>query len=68
MNEKYDEEIFDNTSEASAVVWWLVNLLGGEVIFPLEREFYDENFPLDASLVLFQRDGKLILKAERLDG
>jgi hypothetical protein len=65
---KYDEEIFEGSEGAIIpVIWHLINMLGGKVVIPKDGEFWDENIPSDASLVMYLEDGKMILAAERLD-
>lgn len=65
---KYNEEIFEGDTEAAvAVVWWLVSLLGGKIVVPIDEESWNNNVPNDASLVMYKEDGKLIMEAERLD-
>ena len=65
---KYDAEIFEGNEDAAiSVIWWLISLLGGKVVVPIDDEAWNENIPDDASLVLYKEDGKLILEAERLD-
>lgn len=61
---KYDEEIFDSMEEALSVMWWVVHLLGGKVTFPVEEDFWLENFPEQTRLVLRKENGKLVLSAE----
>lgn len=66
--EVFNEDIFDDMGQAVAIVWWLTHLLGDKVYFPVEEEYWLENFPADgnSSLVLRQEDGKLVLTAEKI--
>lgn len=63
---KYDGEIFEGSDAHLDVLWWAIHLLGGEIVIPEDTKFWDDNFPDDAILTMFKRDGKLILAAERV--
>lgn len=65
--ELVNEELFDSVEQAIPVMWWLVHLLGGEVSFPVDEDFWKENFPTDTRLTLRRKDGKLNMHAEKLD-
>lgn len=67
--EIYDEEIFspDFPEQTTAVVWWLVYLLGGQVSFPLDERFWIEEFPSNTRLTSRVSDGKVHLIAEYVD-
>jgi hypothetical protein len=68
MTIKYGDEIFSDAPEAQVpVIWWLVHLLGGQVVIPEDAQFWLDNYPKDASLVMYKENGKMILAAERLD-
>jgi hypothetical protein len=62
-------EIFDNDAQLEAVVWYLLFLLGGKVVVPIEEDFWKDNVPDDGDrrIVLRKEDGKLVLVAEKLD-
>jgi hypothetical protein len=65
--ELIDEEIFDpeEMTHVTAVVWWLTHLLGGKVIIPRDKDFWMDNFPPDARLVMREENGQLALVAEQ---
>jgi len=65
--ELVNEDLFDSVEQAVPVMWWLVHLLGGEVAFPVDEEFWLNNFPADTRLVLRRTDGKLTMHAEKLE-
>ncbi len=60
-----DEEIFTDISEAIAIIWWLVSLLGGEVAFPMDEQFWKDNFPEQTRLVMRKENGLPVLVAEK---
>jgi hypothetical protein len=65
--DKYDEDVFDNDPRyAAALIWWLLKLAGGKVVFPVEEDFWDNNFPEDTRIVLRKEDGQLVMVAEQL--
>ncbi len=64
--ELVNEEMFESVEQAIPIMWWLVHLLGGEVSFPVDEDFWLENFPPDTRLVLRRKDGKLSMHAEKL--
>jgi hypothetical protein len=67
IDDELNEEIFADTSEAVAIVWWLVYLLGGRVDFPKDQEFWLDNFPTNTVLIRRFVDGKSLLIAETQD-
>ncbi len=54
MREIVNEDIFDpeHMDQVIAVVWWLTYLLGGRVVFPIDEEFWLNNFPKNTKLVV----------------
>lgn len=64
--DRVNEEIFSDTTEASALVWWLTTKLGGKVGIPTDEKFWKDNYPEDTQLVLRKENGELVLVAERL--
>jgi hypothetical protein len=65
--EQVDEEIFDgdNMAQAVAIIWWLVHLAGGKVVFPIDEDFYLDYYPRDTRLVLRKEADQLVLVAEQ---
>ena len=63
------EAIFTRDVEIEAVMWHLLNLLGGKVTIPTDSDFWDGAIPEDGELrvVLRKEEGKLVLVAERRD-
>ena len=63
------DEIFDNDAQLEAVMWYLLFLLGGKVVIPVDEQFWKDSVPDDGDrrIVLRKEDGKLVLVAERLD-
>lgn len=68
-HELVDEELFDpdRIDQVTAVVWWLVHLLGGKVAFPMDEDFWVENYPENSRLVMRVENGVPHLFAEKLD-
>lgn len=65
IDEKHDEEIFDSPEEATAMIWWLTHLLGGEVKIPYDDDFWNGNMQGETWLTLSNEDGKLVLRANQ---
>jgi hypothetical protein len=65
--DRVNEEIFTDTTEACALVWWLTNQLGGKVGIPTDEKFWKDNYPEDTQLVLRKEEGQLVLVAERVE-
>lgn len=63
--ELINEEIFDDLSQAIPVMYWLVHLLGDKVSFPIDEQFWKDNYPEDARLILRKEDGKMIMYAQK---
>jgi len=61
------EAIFTRDAEIEAVLWHLLNLLGGKVTIPTDSDFWDGAIPEDGELrvVLRKEEGKLVLVSER---
>lgn len=59
-------DIFDTDEQADAVIWYLLFLLGGKVVIPINEEFWADSVPDDEDrrIVLRKEDGKLVLVAE----
>lgn len=72
MNEIFEKidiaEIFDTDEQLEAVVWYLLFLLGGKVVIPVDEQFWSDNVPddVDRRIILRKEDGKLVLVAETL--
>lgn len=72
VNEQVDEEIyelegteiFSDLEQAVAIMYWLLHINGGKVVFPVDEEFWLTHYPKDARLVLRKEDGQLVLVAE----
>lgn len=65
---KINAEVFDSDPElASAIIWWLVHLLGGKVVIPADEDFWLENYPRadESQLVLRHEGNQTMLVAER---
>lgn len=67
IDEKHNGEIFENDSPetVAAIVLYLVHLLGGEVRFPLNEEFWDDALTGETWLSLHREDGCVVLKANQ---
>lgn len=63
--EQVNEEIFDDMGQAIAVMWWLVHLSGGKIVFPVEEDFWLNYYPQNTRLVLRKENGALVLVAEK---
>jgi hypothetical protein len=63
------EDIFRSDTEIEAVMWHLLNLLGGKVTIPTDSDFWEGAIPEDGDLrvILRKEDDKLVLVAERRD-
>ncbi len=66
MRELVNEEIFDtdHPEQITAVVWWLVWLLGGRVAFPVDEQFWENNYPSNSRLAMRDENGIPMLIAE----
>jgi hypothetical protein len=62
-------EIFTNDDQLETIMWYLLFLLGGKVVIPIDEDFWAENIPDedDRRIILRKEGGKLVLVAERLD-
>ena len=58
-------DIYD-LDQANAIIWWLVHLLGGSVVFPVNEAFWLEEYPTEGARVVLRRErGTLVLTAEK---
>jgi hypothetical protein len=62
------DNIFDTNEELDAVFWYVLYLLGGKVVIPVDEDFWNDAVPNDEDrrIVLRKEDGKLVLLAESL--
>lgn len=63
------ENIFDTDEELEAVLWYVLFLLGGKVVIPIDEEFWIDAVPSDEDrrIILRKENGKLVLVAETKD-
>lgn len=62
------DNIFDTNEELDAVFWYVLYLLGGKVVIPVDEDFWNDAVPSDEGrrIVLRKEAGKLVLLAESL--